>query len=65
MLVEMKPEFGTAFKKSKRFSSINTTYLRCPIAEKGKSAFLLKGSAHVKRKRSEMDEVKEEETLLH
>ena len=35
------------------------------IAEKGKSAFLLKRSSHVKRKRAEIEDVKEEEDLLH
>lgn len=35
------------------------------LAEKGKSAFLLKGSAHVKRKRSEIEEVKDEEGMLN
>ena len=34
------------------------------LAEKGKSAFLLKGSSHTKRKRAEMEEVKNEEELL-
>ena len=34
------------------------------VAEKGKSAFLLKPSSHVKRKRKDYEEVKEEEKLL-
>lgn len=34
------------------------------IAQKGKSAFLLKGSAHVKRRREDIEEVKEEENML-
>jgi hypothetical protein len=34
------------------------------IAEKGRSAFLLKGLSKNKRKRSEIEEVKEEEKLL-
>lgn len=35
------------------------------IAEKGKSAFLLKGSSALKRRRSDIEEVKEEEKLLN
>jgi hypothetical protein len=35
------------------------------IASHGKSAFLLKPSSKLKRKRSEMEEVKEEEKLLN
>jgi hypothetical protein len=35
-----------------------------PIAEKGKSVFLLKGVSKRKRKLAEMEEVKQEENLL-
>lgn len=35
------------------------------IDEKGKSAFLLKPSSKLKRRRSEIEEVKEEEDLLN
>ena len=35
------------------------------IAEKGKSAYLLKGTSKNKRKRNEMEEVKGEEQLLN
>jgi hypothetical protein len=35
------------------------------IAEKGKGAFLLKGSSKYKRKRAEIEDVKEEEQLLN
>lgn len=35
------------------------------IAEKGKSAFLLKPSSKLKRKRTDIEEVKGEEAELH
>lgn len=35
------------------------------IVEKGKSAYLLKGNSKLKRKRSEIEEVKDEEKMLH
>jgi hypothetical protein len=38
--------------------------LKSSIEEKGKSAFLLKGASKYKRSRDEMEEVKQEETLL-
>lgn len=35
------------------------------IEEKGRAAFLLKGTSKNKRKRSEIEEVKDEEEKLH
>lgn len=60
----MKPEFAAALKKCMTFSSKSSDYPNLNIAEKGKSAFLLKGSAAYKRKRGEMEEVKNEEKML-
>ena len=34
------------------------------IAEKGKAAFLLKPTSHVKRRRADFEEVKEEDKML-
>jgi hypothetical protein len=57
----MRPEFAEALKKSISFSSmiliVGITY----IVDRGKSASLLKAGSKLKRKRSEIEEVKEEE----
>ena len=39
--------------------------MKFSIAEKGKSAFLLKPTSHTKRKRSDIEAVKEEEKMLN
>ena len=59
----MRPEFADALRKSLIFSC-NVYMLHMFIESHGKSAFLLKGSSKHKRKRSEMEEVKEEEKML-
>lgn len=55
----MRPEFEAALKKSISFSSKFFIVDKPFIAEKGKAAFLMKGSATKKRKRAEMEGVKE------
>ena len=64
MMVEMKPEFEAALKKCISFSCKLSISIILSIEEKGRSAFLLKGGAKYKRKRDEMEDVKQEETLL-
>jgi hypothetical protein len=64
LIVEMKPEFEAALKKCISFSSKLMTCHKPTIAEKGRSAFLLKGGAKYKRKRDEIEDVKAEESML-
>jgi hypothetical protein len=62
LMVEMKPEFEAALKKCISFSCKQSITFTMPVEEKGRSAFLLKGGAKYKRKRDEMEDVKQEET---
>mmetsp|Transcript_8936 Transcript_8936/g.6703 ORF Transcript_8936/g.6703 Transcript_8936/m.6703 type:complete len:120 (+) Transcript_8936:2258-2617(+) len=55
LTIEMRPEFAEALNKTLSFSS---------IAEKGKSVGLLKDTSKRKRQRDELEEVKQEESLL-
>ena len=60
----MRPEFAEALKKSISFSSMIIYVNSLSIVDRGKSASLLKPSSKLKRKRSEIEEVKEEEKKL-
>lgn len=60
----MRPEFATALKKSISFSCKSIDNINFHLETNGRSAYLLKPSSKVKRKRSEMEEVKEEELML-
>ena len=60
----MRPEFAEALKKSISFSSKIIYVDMIPIVDRGKSASLLKPGSKLKRKRSEIEEVKEEEQRL-
>jgi hypothetical protein len=64
MIVEMRPEFAAALKKSISFSCISFFVCAKLLESNGRSAFLLKPSSKTKRKRQEIEEVKEEEQLL-
>lgn len=59
----MRPEFAEALNKSISFSS-NILAINYYAADRGKSVALLKPSSKLKRKRSEIEEVKEEEKRL-
>ena len=63
-MVEMKPEYAEALKSSSSYSSKPHSSSLNPLADKGRSAFLLKPSSKHKRRRNEMEEVKDEEELL-
>jgi hypothetical protein len=64
LLVEMRPEFANALKKSISFSCKINIVIELYKETNGRSAFLLKPSSKVKRKRTEIEEVKEEEKQL-
>lgn len=60
----MRPEFAAALKKSISFSCKSIDISHYCLESKGRSAHLLKPSSKHKRKRSEIEEVKEEELML-
>jgi hypothetical protein len=61
----MRPEFANALKKSIVFSCKINIHKFIILESRGKSAYLLKPSSKMKRKRSEMEEVKDEEHMLN
>jgi hypothetical protein len=64
LLVEMRPEFANALRNSISFSCKLNIIIELYKETNGRSAFLLKPSSKIKRKRTEIEEVKEEERLL-
>ena len=57
----MKPEFVDALDKCVTFSRNLIIFLTISLVEKGKSTGFLKDSSKRKRKRDEIEEVKDEE----
>jgi hypothetical protein len=64
MIVEMRPEFAQALRRSISFSCKFLTILIHDLESHGKSASLLKMNSKKKRTFAEMEEVKEEEKSL-
>eukprot|EP00349_Pseudokeronopsis_sp_Brazil_P010959 CAMPEP_0202978102 /NCGR_PEP_ID=MMETSP1396-20130829/84642_1 /ASSEMBLY_ACC=CAM_ASM_000872 /TAXON_ID= /ORGANISM="Pseudokeronopsis sp., Strain Brazil" /LENGTH=128 /DNA_ID=CAMNT_0049716971 /DNA_START=3502 /DNA_END=3888 /DNA_ORIENTATION=- len=64
LTIEMRPEFAEALNKTLSFSCKVTFIQLTSIAEKGKSVGLLKDTSKRKRQRDELEEVKQEESLL-
>lgn len=60
----MRPEFAEALRKSISFSCKFIVISYAYTETNGRSAHLLKPSSKLKRKRSEIEEVKEEERML-